>query len=85
MPGCIKFLKNSYTVHVVDTQPGHVLVDGIPRATAFNATRTSEFHRLGTDYEDFLDQYTDDGDRIRKVKIALERLKDTSQMCHPFT
>ena len=83
--GCIEFKKNGYNVvdyqniptYTKDENGQDVLTDVIIR-------RTVVHERRGSGWQDYLENFTDDSSRIRKLKIQVDKLKDNSDRCWGF-
>ena len=86
MSGCVEINKDSYVVAVKEIQNVNVFVNGVATPTTDKVFRTTAKHRLGKGWMNFVSTLSDppeDVERIRKGRIAIERLKDVT-WCHPF-
>jgi hypothetical protein len=84
MPGCIEIHEDSYVVVVEDTQNANIFINGVVTPLAAKVRRTIEHHRIGKNWKNYISQFTDDGERLRKGRIAIERLKDVDY-CQRFS
>jgi hypothetical protein len=82
--GCIQIKKDSYRITMKETVQGTVFVNGVPTSVTQKIHRTKEINRVGKDWMDYLSNFTDQSDKIRESRIAIERLKNVD-WCHPFT
>jgi len=84
MSGCVEIHKDSYVVTLKETQSANIFINGVVTPLTAQIHRTKEIHRRGKDWKNYISQFTDDGEWVRKGRIALERLKDVNH-CHPFS
>ena len=84
MAGCILLKDNSYNVADRQRHTAYVFVNGDVTSTAIELHRTVYHDRIGSGWMKYLEKFTDDGPRIRKIKIQHDKLRDDNDRCWGF-